>query len=162
VTHTCEPLARLIHTQAFEWDANSEKFVSCIHSVPQPKQPSVELPSALTPQGARGRNELQPNRRRDTYLTPRPALSQFAGKTTGRHQLMGGRAARRGSSAWLRRLPRIARRLCIDGARRPRRRCRPASDGGRAPACFQTPPDGLLLTVARRRTMRDRGIHVTA
>jgi hypothetical protein len=37
VTHTCEPLARLIHTQAFECDANSEKFVSCIHSVPQPK-----------------------------------------------------------------------------------------------------------------------------
>jgi hypothetical protein len=37
VTHTCEPLARLIHTPAFKSDANSEKFVSCIHSVPQPK-----------------------------------------------------------------------------------------------------------------------------
>jgi GTP-dependent phosphoenolpyruvate carboxykinase len=52
VTHSCELLARLIHRQAFEWDANSEKFVSCFHSVPQPKQPSVELPSAFAPQGS--------------------------------------------------------------------------------------------------------------
>ncbi len=52
MTHTCEPLARLIHTQAFEWDANSEKFVSCIHSVPQPKQPSVEsVAFSLCPAG---------------------------------------------------------------------------------------------------------------
>jgi hypothetical protein len=77
VTHTCEPLARLIHTQAFECDANSEKFVSCIHSVPQPKTAICGVTFSPCPAGSPwslGRTSFSQNRRRDTYLTPRPAV----------------------------------------------------------------------------------------
>ena len=62
MTHTCVPLARLIHTQPFAGGANSEKFVSRIHSVPQPKQPSVERGAPRAPLVPRAR-ALQEARR---------------------------------------------------------------------------------------------------
>jgi hypothetical protein len=63
-------MQELVHTRHFEALANSGKFVACIHSAPQTKQPIVE--NAASAIAAAGVHDRQANVSPDY---PRPAVT---------------------------------------------------------------------------------------